>query len=183
MAEIKSSIELAMEKTKNLVMDDHERRLLENREMEAKIRAVLRRYQESMIGSEEVARELAALQGDDTLTRYLSLDLLVQDFDVKKDSGRFWDLFELLSGHMNVSLRDEVVELRKALHREIEKREESIRDQIAKRLKAMGITGDGVEANLESWGEWREGIEETGTVFRNRLREWKEKLKAPRNQM
>ena len=49
MAEIKSAIELAMEKTKNLVIDSKEREEMAVKEIEDKVKAVIRRFMEEMI--------------------------------------------------------------------------------------------------------------------------------------
>ena len=62
MAKIKSAIELAMEKTKNLVMDQKEKEEFERRGLEDKLRAVMRRFLEGMTDREEFMAELGGLK-------------------------------------------------------------------------------------------------------------------------
>jgi hypothetical protein len=175
-AEIKSSIELAMEKTKNLVMDEEERKLSALRDTENKIRATLRRYLEGMIERDDVEKEMEEIKGDEGLKRSLLLDLLIEEFDIGSDNTRLLELFYIVNGGLQESLKKELATLKNKFKEEMEKRGMIIRERIAGRLREMGITGDGVEPNIEEWDEWKEGHEETGMVFKKRIAEWKNKL-------
>ena len=176
MAEIKSSIELAMEKTKNLVMDDEERRLSALRDTENKIRATLRRYLEGMIERDDVEKEIEEIKADEGLKRFLLMDLLIEEFDIRSDNTRLLELFYIVNGGLQESLKKELEMLQNKFKEEMEKRGMIIRERIAGRLKEMGITGDGVEPNIEEWDEWKEGLEEAGTVFKKRIAEWRDKF-------
>ena len=176
MAEIKSSIELAMEKTKNLVMDEEERKLSALRDTENKIRATLRRYLEGMIERDDVEKEMEEIKGDEGLKRSLLLDLLIEEFDIGSDNTRLLELFYIVNGGLQESLKKELATLKNKFKEEMEKRGMIIRERIAGRLREMGITGDGVEPNIEEWDEWKEGQEEAGAVFKKRIAEWKNKL-------
>ena len=176
MAEIKSSIELAMEKTKNLVMDEEERKLSALRDTENKIRATLRRYLEGMIERDDVEKEMEEIKGDEGLKRSLLLDLLIEEFDIGSDNTRLLELFYIVNGGLQESLKKELATLKNKFKEEMEKRGMIIRERIAGRLREMGITGDGVEPNIEEWDEWKEGQEEAGAVFKKRIVEWKDKL-------
>jgi len=175
-AEIKSSIELAMEKTKNLVMDEEERKLSALRDTENKIRATLRRYLEGMIERDDVEKEMEEIKGDEGLKRSLLLDLLIEEFDIGSDNTRLLELFYIVNGGLQESLKKELATLKNKFKEEMEKRGMIIRERIAGRLREMGITGDGVEPNIEEWDEWKEGQEEAGAVFKKRIAEWKNKL-------
>ena len=176
MAEIKSSIELAMEKTKNLVMDEEERKLSALRDTENKIRATLRRYLEGMIERDDVEKEMEEIKGDEGLKRSLLIDLLIEEFDIGSDNTRLLELFYIVNGGLQESLKKELATLKNKFKEEMEKRGMIIRERIAGRLREMGITGDGVEPNIEEWDEWKEGLEESGAVFKKRIAEWKNKL-------
>jgi len=175
-AEIKSSIELAMEKTKNLVMDEEERKLSALRDTENKIRATLRRYLEGMIERDDVEKEMEEIKGDEGLKRSLLIDLLIEEFDIGSDNTRLLELFYIVNGGLQESLKKELATLKNKFKEEMEKRGMIIRERIAGRLREMGITGDGVEPNIEEWDEWKEGLEESGAVFKKRIAEWKNKL-------
>lgn len=176
MAEIKSAIELAMEKTKNLIMDEEERRLSALRDTENKIRATLRRYLEGMTEKDDVKKEMEEIKGDEGLKRSLLMDLLIEEFDIGSDNTRLLELFYIINGGLKESLKKELATLQNKFKEEMEKRGMIIRERIAGRLREMGITGDGVEPNIEEWDEWKEGLEESGAVFKKRIVEWKDKL-------
>jgi len=48
MAEIKSAIQLAMERTQGLVMDEKEKRSMAMKELAANVLSIFRRYRESL---------------------------------------------------------------------------------------------------------------------------------------
>ena len=68
MGEIKSAIELAMERTKNLVTDEEERRSLARQDIENKARVVLRRYLAGMAEEDVAVREFDDFR--DALSRF-----------------------------------------------------------------------------------------------------------------
>lgn len=178
MAEIKSAIELAMEKTKGLVIDKEERDAIAAKELQMRISAVVRRYMEEMIGGEDVKREIEGIKADKKLKYSVLLDALIQEFDVKESNERLFDLFALAGLGVQKTLRDEFELLRRGFRAEMGERELTIGERIRNNLAALGIAGNGVEPNLRAWNEWQEGIEEAGNVFRSHMKEWKEKVKA-----
>ena len=69
MSEIKSAIELAMERTRNLVMDDEEKRQASVRDREQKMTALLRRFMENMIDERRFLNEYELIAGDPGVRR------------------------------------------------------------------------------------------------------------------
>ncbi len=85
MAEIKSAIELAMEKTKDLVMDDREKRSLALKELAAGMMTIYRRYREGLSGDDETKAQLDALECDSIQKRKMALDILTDEFEAGDD--------------------------------------------------------------------------------------------------
>jgi hypothetical protein len=66
--------------------------------------------------------------------------------------------------------------LQKRFAEQMERKEMLIRKEIMEHLNENGISGDGLEPNIEVWDEWKEGMKEVRDVFKGRFAEWKEKL-------
>lgn len=180
MAEIKSAIELAMERTKTLIMDDAEKKKLAAKELEGKIRAILRRYKEGIIQTGGVEKELDAISGDEEIRRTTFIDLLVEELDLRGNDPNIMELFHIAGNAVDNEIKEELKTLQRDYAEDLKKEEVIIRDRIGKTLEARGISGDSISPNLETWNEWKEGLEATERLFQKRLIEWKQKLQGRR---
>ena len=180
MAKIKSSIDLAMEKTKNLVMDEKEKEEFEQKGLEEKLRAIMRRFLEGMTGREELMAELGRLKAGRRERRLLLIDLLLGEFNLPGDKERFFELLELVGEEAGSGLADGARRLKGRFREELKANADGVRDEIIKRLKRMGISGMSLEPNSEEWEEWKDAAQKTGDFFKKRLHEWKNNAeKAP----
>jgi hypothetical protein len=178
MAVIKSAVELAMERTKNLVLDEKEKSAIAEKETEGRLRAAARRYLEGMTEIDGVQKELKGINADYPLQGSVLIDILTEDLGNKEKNKRLFDLFNIVFSELQQPLKDELEMLRKRFAEQIERREILVHNEIVERLKEEGISGDGLEPNVEAWGEWKEGMEEVNNVFKDRFYEWKNKLKG-----
>jgi len=178
MAEIKSAIELAMEKTRDLVVSSEEREAMAMREIEDKVKAVLRRYVEEMVDADDASKELDRISADKALKKAIIVDTLVEEFDVHKDNERLLALFSAAGIELPQSLRSELERLNNAFREEVEAREMVSRKKIRDDLAGLGVAGSAVEVNLAAWDEWREEVEKAADVFRKNMETLKEKVKT-----
>ncbi len=178
MSEIKSAIELAMERTKNLVMDDDEKRELARKNMEDKLRAAIRRFLEGIVAGEDFLREYKETSGDRAAKDAVLLDTIADEFQASTDNERLFALLELIGEDTGGGLAEESRALRRWFAHELEGRDEEIRKRITGRLFEMGISGSAVELNIPEWEESQDVARQIGGLMRSRLNEWKERLKA-----
>mgnify|MGYP005839568487 CR=1 FL=1 len=178
MAEIKSAIELAMEKTRNLVMDSQEREAMGVKDLEGKIKAVLRRHEQEMISSEEAARELNAIKADKGFKRTLVVNNLVDEFNLHGDNERLLVLFQLVGLDLPEAIHRELEELTRTFRKDLARRKAATGEKIRNILAEQGILGNGMEPNTDAWEEWREEIEQAQYDFGKRLEELKDKIRA-----
>ncbi|MBA4416730.1 MAG: hypothetical protein C0392_02295 [Syntrophus sp. (in: bacteria)] len=176
MAEIKSAIELAMERTRNLVMDEEEKKAFQIKETENRVRAILRRYCEGMIETNRAMDELDEIAGDQSIKKRVLTEALFEEIDITKDNAGLLALLKIMGGSPYDSFIKEFEGIVMNFSRELKKKETIIREKIENRLKEMGITGDGCEPNVEAWEEWEGAREETGLIFSGQIKEWKERL-------
>ena len=178
MAEIKSAIELAMERTKNLVMDDEEKRAFARKDLEEKLRAVMRRFLEGMIDPHQFLDDYGSIKADRSTKRTLLVDLIIQEFEASAQNERVFTLMELVGADAGAGFEEEARALKTRFLKELETREGGIRKSIAGRLRDLGISGSAVEPNVADWDEWKAGAREAASLFRRHLSEWKDRMSA-----
>lgn len=178
MAEIKSAIELAMERTKNLVMDDEEKRLLVRKDLEDRLRALVRRFAEGMIDRDGFWADYGDIKGDRHEKRAILADLVIQGFETSLDNDRLFEVLELLGEDAGGSLAAEAKALKYGFRKDLDAREAGIREGIMASLKKMDISGSAVEPNVAEWKEWRDASLDTVALLKHRLIEWKERVLA-----
>ncbi|HAR96248.1 MAG TPA: hypothetical protein DCR97_09855 [Deltaproteobacteria bacterium] len=177
MGEIKSAIELAMERTKGLVMDDQEKQRAAARELGSRISGLLRRYLEEMIDSDDFQKEYEKVDGVRSQKIELLLDAALTEFDSSDNSEKVFDILSFVGGVVNGRLQREVEDLRSDFHQKIKAEADGVKREVILRLEKMGISGSAVEPNATEWDEWKTAVDQTKSLFKIRLNEWKNKIR------
>jgi hypothetical protein len=176
MAEIKSAIELAMERTRDLVMDEAEKRESREKEAQSRLKAILRRYLEGMTEEDGAMSEVEAIKSDEPFKKRLFMNLLLDELDITRENHRLVSLMGRVEGNLPGDMMEELESMAKEFAGDMEKREDRVREKVTLRLEEMGIRGDGVEPNVKAWKEWDHAREEEGRAFEGRLKDWKARL-------
>jgi hypothetical protein len=179
MGEIKSAIELAMERTKNLVMSEDEKRQFARKDTEERLRAVIRRFQEGMIVDDGFLREVGEIQGDEQYKKGLAVDIVIQEFETATENERLFAILELLGKDRGGKLAEDAREMKVRFHKELDSRQGEIRKKVLARLAGLGISGSAIRPNISEWEESRDAAREIGGLIRSRVSEWKKKFLAP----
>lgn len=176
MSEIKSAIELAMERTKGLVMDDEEKQEVAARELGSRIGGLLRRYLEEMTDSDGFRKEYEKIEGTKAQKNELLIDMALGEFDLSDSNERVFDVLSFVGGDVDDQLKKEIEGLQSEFHATIAAEREGVKKDIVTRLQKMGISGSGVEPNITEWDEWKAAVEQTKSIFRKRLSQWKNRF-------
>lgn len=166
-AEIKSTLDLIMERTKDLLPSKEERKVFVEKEWSGKVRGVLRKYLDGRIGAEALRSEISSL-GEPSGLRLA--DILDKDLpewiDPDGDNERIFLLMEALGHGDGAGWRTLLEEYRR---RRTEK--ERILEQTAlARLAARGIQGHAVRPNLETDPDFLEFQEKEKSALLRDLR-------------
>ncbi len=178
MAEIKSAIELAMERTKNLVMDEKEKEQLARKDLEDRLRAIMRRFLEGIVDPAGFMNEYRDIEAARSEKRSMVIDQIIDEFDASPENERLFDLLELVGRDAGEQAAREAQALKERFDRELHARAAGITDNVSKRLNAMGISGTSVQPNIREWEEWKEAVRDLGGQFRKRLLGWKDMVQA-----
>jgi hypothetical protein len=173
MAEIKSALELAMERTKNLVLDPQEKKALEEKEIGTKAAGVIRRFREGMVDRDRAARELETIPGDREVTRSVVVRMVLDEIDLAGYDEDLLFLLDSLGCRLPDASRKDLEDLKAMFLEKKVKMEKAVRERIMGKLHGLGLGGDSIQPNVEAWDEWQDGLRETEALFRQQLIDWR----------
>lgn len=176
-SEIKSAIELAMERTKGLVMDDKEKQEAVARELGSRMGGLLRRYLEEMIDLDDFRKEYEKLAGNEAQKKGLLVEAALSEFDLSEDNQKVFDILSFAGGEGDDRLKREIDDLQSEFNNRMAAEVEGVRKSISARLEKMGISGNAVEPNVAEWDEWKSAMDQTKSFFKKRLAEWKTRIR------
>jgi len=179
MAEIKSALELAMERSKKVAISDEEREEIKRREIEQKATSLFHRYLEGHLPLHEILKELERMD-EKTRTRVGEI-LLYQWMDALSLSDEDEGLLKGIESLKDRNLDDIRGKLRHlSLDRAEEKKtiEQKVKDQMAEELRGMGIYGSAVEPNITGNEAMKSLLETMDRNYREKMQEVKEVLRT-----
>ena len=176
MGEIKSTLDLVMEKTKNLSLSDEERLGQKNKEIESRIRGLLQKFNDQALSADKLKSEYQKLQKDYDLPENAPLvKEICRQIELGKDNDTLFELlarFKVTDIEGITSVLHEFDNVISAAARERSKVLQ------AKLAEAHFISGPAVVPNLEADKAWREQAGEIRAEFEPFLNQAKTKLLA-----
>jgi hypothetical protein len=166
MGEIKSTLDIVMERTRHLSMTEEEKDDLRKKELAGKVKGWIQRYADGQIDLNRLTPEIERERGEnprdiDGILRRELIERLEPDGDNRKTL----ELIERFSVLDTAPLKGVIADFQAQL---TEKREERLRE-MGEKLKGRGITGSAVVPNLARDVDW-------DLFFRERLTEARERL-------
>ncbi len=176
MAEIKSTLDLVMEKTKNLSLSDEERQGQKNKEIESRIRGLLQKFNDQALSVDKLRSEYQKLHKDYGLPQNAPLiKEICRQIELGKDNHTSFELlaqFKVADIEGITSVLNEFDGIFNAAARE---RSKVLSDKLA---EAHFVSGPAVVPNLEADEAWREQAGEIRAKFEPLLNQAKTKLLA-----
>ena len=152
MAEIKSTIDLIMERTKNLSASREERESWHRQEREKHIRGLIQRLLDGGLTLDDVKEELdrERKKGQPGEVRELVGEALAGHVDPETDNGRLFRIVGELAGTPEKRLQDVL----RACQAELFARKTVLTEQQRGELESAGISGSAVLPNAEADPQW-----------------------------
>jgi DNA-binding protein YbaB len=166
MGEIKSTLDIIMERTRNLTMTEEEKRAFKEQEMAGKVKGLVQRYLDGSMDLKRVKVEVAGLlEKDKDMAGWLIKKEVMDRIEVGKNNEPLLDLLENTIGMHGTPIRKMLAAFEQRLKHEGEAREKAIGETMKKR----GISGSAVLPNLEADQEWRSRTMEIEKEMKERL--------------
>jgi len=168
MGEIKSTLDIIMEKTKGLTMSEEEKEAFQKKETAGKVRGFLQRYLDCVIDLDRLKAELLGLgESGHVKARELLKQEVLGRIELGADNDRLLQVLEEVSGFQASRIQESLSDYGAELTKKRKKREK----ELLKSLKKRGITGSAVIPNVEADAEWKKYMLKTKEEFRTRLGE------------
>ena len=152
MGEIKSTLDLVMERTKHLTLSEAEKKEQENDELRKKIRGVLQKYQDGVMERSELAADIERLRktDDPTIDHMLKKEIF-EKLDLDRENQPFLGLLAELCGIDIKPFEAVFRQYREDVSSAAQHRSDAIKENLEKQ---RSISGAAVVPNLENDAEW-----------------------------
>ena len=151
MAEIKSTLEIIMEKARKFSVTEEEKKGSKRRELEGKIKGLVQKTIDGVLDSERFQVEVTALQAKDKdLVDQVLKEELVARLVVEQNSQELLKMLEYVAGSTSSGVRKVSADFEK----KGEKQKEIRRKTLLESFKKKGISGSAVLPNLDADPEW-----------------------------
>ncbi|MEJ2168192.1 MAG: hypothetical protein P8X90_21940, partial [Desulfobacterales bacterium] len=167
MGEIKSTLDLVMEKTKNLSLSDEEKQAQKHKEVESRIRGLLQKYQDGWLNKNELKKDYESLKKDFELSDDKAmLNEIFSRLDYSRDNQLLLELLEECGRVNPASLEAIINDCRRAHHEAAGERKAQLKENLSRKF---AISGSAVVPNLQTDEQWRRTEEEMRLRFEDKL--------------
>jgi hypothetical protein len=179
MAEIKSTVELAMERTKKIAISEKEREEIKQKEIGRKVNGLSHRFMEGHLSLNEILREMEKMDKKiQTIAKEALISQWIDALSLKDEDERLLKGIESLKYQSADQLKEKHHQLLSQYRREKEKVKEKVKAQLTEALKREGIYGSAVEFDIEASPLWKKEGENLDHFYGSELEEIKEALRS-----
>ena len=178
MGEIKSTLDLVMEKTKNLNLSEEEKQDQKNKEIKSRLRGLVQKFQDEIISLEQFKAGYRALRKEFNLTETQNdqlLRVLCDRIEFGKDNQMLLDLLPQFTDSNIERISSVLRDFDKAIQTAAAAQSQIAKDELA---RSHHISGSAVVPNLEADKEWQGMAKQIHATFEKSLTQAKTKLLA-----
>ncbi len=176
--EIKSSIELAMERTKKFAISEREREEIKQREVLQKATGFFHRYLEGELSLSDIQKQIGRMEEKAAAqAREYLLSQWIDALSLDDEGEKILKGIESLEQRNIDKAKQKFHSLLSEYGEEKEKAKEMVKAERREILRTAGIYGTAVEPNLEEDELWRKENEKLDHAHKRTLDEIKEELR------
>lgn len=167
MGEIKSTIDLVLEKTKHLNLTKDEKNLAQVELAKQKIKGLVQKFKEGMLTSDKFGKALD-LVADETgfdITPLLLKELL-EKISLFEDNSHYFELLHKFCGISDKGLKSVISHFQEDYQAALRERIEAAREEI---FQKYGFSGSAVVPNLDKDSQWQKRYQEICEIHRKIL--------------
>lgn len=179
MGEIKSTLELAMEKTKNFAISEKEKEAMKQKEVLQKATSLFHRHREGHLSLNEILKEIERMeQKAAAAVKELLLSQWIDALSLDDDDERILKGIESLKRRSIDDIKERLHQLLSQYQREKGKVKEEMRNLLTEALRKEGVYGSAVDPKMEGAELWKKEKEKLDESYRMKLEEIKEQVRA-----
>lgn len=174
MGEIKSTLDLVLEKTKNLTLSSEEKESQKQKEIENRIKGMVQKYQDGILSINQLITDYELLKKDYTIPQNNSLIIeITQRIEPDQDNQSLLELLQECCTIDTTAIEAIIENFRKQYIAASQSRIEQLKEDLAKR---HNISGSAVLPNLDVDEQWRQKIGELRAGYEAQLNRVKASL-------
>lgn len=174
MAEIKSTLDIVLEKTKNLKLSSEEIKEQKNKEIEMRVKGLLQKYLDGMLSLEKFNNDYEKLCNDRDLTSdTILINQIVDRLELDQDNQTLLGLLKTF-GMASTALESVSIDYQNAYQSAAQNRIEQLKNELAAN---HCISGSAVVPNLDADEQWRRDVQGIRIRFEEKLIREKDKLR------
>ena len=167
MGEIKSTLDLVMEKTRNLTLSDEEKQVQKLKETESRIKGLLQKLQDGLLTRIQFIADYESLKKESNLQNdKLLVDEVLTRLDPARDTEIWLNILEECCGLETASFRAVIDEYQKVYNQGVTKRTLQLKEHLAQK---HSIAGSAVIPNLEADEQWQQAAQNMRRQFESKL--------------
>ncbi len=166
MAEIKSTLDIIMEKTKGLTMTDEEKRELKRKEIAGKFKGLVQKFLDNIIDLERLKADAVAVgEGHEDMFRLVSIQEAIGRVEPESDNEPLLKILESTTGMDTGPIREFMTDFERKLERE-----KGVHGKrLLETLKKKGVSGSAVIPNLDADSQWLDHVSKLNEEFRKKV--------------
>jgi hypothetical protein len=176
MAEIKSTLDIVMEKTKHLTLSKEEKKEHDRIEVTKRLKGLLQKYEDNLSRKEQLKVELERMKTTyDLNIKQMVSGIMLEDLKFGRDNKLYLDLLNEICG-LDVSRLDKMFsDFQNTVEIAAEKRIKKLTKNLARK---HAIYGSAIVPNLEADKEWQSILEKIEANFHKDLNKEKADFKG-----
>jgi len=174
LGEIKSTLDLVLEKTKHLSQSPEEKQAKAQKDVEDRIKGMLQKYQDGVSSLEQLQRDYEALKTEYRLTdNTIMAGRVINRLDPGLDNRALFEVLEDCCHLDSGGMADVINEYQAGYHTAAQNRMETLKESLAQKYL---ISGSAVVPNLESDEKWHLEAQALTAAFEQKLNQEKDRL-------
>jgi hypothetical protein len=177
--EIKSTLELAMERTKKFAISEKEKEEMKQKEILRKATSLFHRYREGPFSLNDILKEIEKMEKKTAImVKEFLLSQWIDALSLDDDVERTLKGIESLKQKKIDEVKQKFHHLLSQYQGEKEKFKEKVKAQFTEALRRDGIYGSAVEPKIEGSELWKKENEKLDLSYKTKLEEIKEQLRS-----
>ena len=166
MGEIKSTLDIIMEKTRGMTMSDEEKREMKQKEVSDRIRGLTQKFLDGIITYENLKKEISPENGDEKeMTLKAVTGILFPKLIPAEDN---YPIIQILGIFNEIDIKT-IEKIITESERKIENEKSIYNSKLKKKIEEKGISGTAVIPNLNADREWIQKVENIKKGFSKKL--------------
>ena len=168
MGEIRSTMDIIMEKTKGLTMTEKEKTEFQQRELTGKIKGLTQKFFDGIINLDRLRIEAAALREEQQeIFDQIITEEAIKRLELEGNNEPVFTVLENTTGIDSAPIQKILADFGQRLKREREVHERALWDK----LKEKGISGSAVLPNIKADPQWNDFLSNLKQEFREKIEE------------